>query len=70
MKRTPVKSSNIASVGYDSASRTLEVEFKTGQVYSYADVPPSIPLSLMRAKSKGQYFAASVKKRFKGTLVK
>ena len=33
MYRESVESSNIASIGYDEASRTLEVEFLNGSVY-------------------------------------
>ena len=66
MNRVPVKSSNIKSIGYDSASRTLEVEFLSGGVYSYNDVPKATALHFMKAKSKGQYFSASIKTKFNG----
>ncbi|MBK7181096.1 MAG: KTSC domain-containing protein [Chloroflexi bacterium] len=39
MKRTAVSSSNLASVGYDPARQSLEIEFTTGRVYEYFDVP-------------------------------
>ena len=39
MDRTPVQSSNIRSVGYDPASRTLEVEFHSSGLYQYSSVP-------------------------------
>ena len=40
MDRLPVESSNLASVGYDDNSETLEVEFlKGGAVYQYFNVP-------------------------------
>ena len=35
MMRIPVASSNVATVGYDEATNTLEVEFKDGSVYQY-----------------------------------
>ena len=38
MRRTPVNSSNLVSVGYDPRSLTLEVEFHGGSVYHYFDV--------------------------------
>jgi hypothetical protein len=66
MKRTPVKSSNIASVGYHSASRTLEVEFTSGNVYEYKNVTPATALAFRKAKSKGQYFFANIKNKFEG----
>ena len=35
MIRQPVSSSNIRSIGYDSMSSTLEIEFHSGGVYQY-----------------------------------
>jgi hypothetical protein len=56
MKRTPVNSSMIASVGYDRQERILEVEFvNTGHVYEYYDVPYREYLNLMKDESKGSY---------------
>lgn len=59
--RTAVKSSNVKSVGYDPASRKLQVEFHAappatkGVVYEYGDVTPGQHAALMAAKSKGAY---------------
>jgi len=39
MKRQPVESSNLASVGYDAARQILEIEFNHGGIYQYYDVP-------------------------------
>lgn len=61
MDRTPVQSSNLASVGYSQSSRTLEVEFKGGSVYHYFEVPADIHEGLMKAASKGKYLDARVK---------
>ena len=38
MIRQPVSSSNIRSIGYDSESNTLEIEFHSGGVYQYFGV--------------------------------
>lgn len=57
-----MSSSNIASVGYDPASNTLEVEFHSGSVYQYFRVPSSVHDGLMSAPSKGGYFDAYVKR--------
>lgn len=62
MTRTPVSSSNIASIGYDSRTRTLEVEFNNGSVYQYHGVPEGIYQGLMGAPSHGEYLDAYVKK--------
>jgi hypothetical protein len=64
MDRAPVQSSNIRSVGYDSASRTLEVEFHTGSIYQYFGVPEAVYQTLMRAPSKGTYFHDHIRDRF------
>jgi len=64
MNRTPVCSSNIRSVGYDSASRTLEVEFHSGGIYQYSGVPEAIYQDFMRAASKGSYFHDHIKGRY------
>lgn len=61
MKRTPVESSNISSIGYDEDSSTVEIEFHNGTIYQYFDVPASVYKGIMEAGSKGQYFAQHVK---------
>jgi hypothetical protein len=56
MKREPVESSTIQSMGYESGSETLEIEFTSGIVYQYLDVPAQIFQRLQAAASKGSYF--------------
>ncbi|MCQ0971020.1 KTSC domain-containing protein [Paracoccus sp. TK19116] len=55
MIRDPVSSSNIASIGYDSDSETLEIEFTNGSIYQYFNVPSGLHEQLMAAPSKGQF---------------
>lgn len=64
MNRTPVRSSNIRSVGYDPNTRTLEVEFNNDGVYQYSGVPETIYQGFMRAASKGSYFHDHIKDRY------
>lgn len=64
MKRDPVSSSNIASVGYDAASETLEIEFMNGSVYQYYNVSQSIYDAFVAASSAGQFFAYQIKNAF------
>ncbi|WP_428033424.1 KTSC domain-containing protein [Amphritea sp.] len=61
MNRDYVVSSNIASVGYDEATETLEVEFINSAIYQYYNVPINIYESLMRESSKGQFLHAYIK---------
>lgn len=69
MNRIAISSSNIASIGYDVDSQTLEVEFLNGSVYQYFDVPQHIYDNLMSAGSQGQYLAQSVKGFFRFSKV-
>ncbi|PIR70423.1 MAG: KTSC domain-containing protein [Candidatus Niyogibacteria bacterium CG10_big_fil_rev_8_21_14_0_10_42_19] len=55
MYRTPVSSTNICSIGYDSQSAILEVEFTSGDVYQYFNIPEHLYRGLMSASSKGQF---------------
>lgn len=49
-------SSCVASIGYDSIKRELEIEFlENGEVYRYIDVPPEEHAAFMAANSKGSY---------------
>lgn len=64
MIRHPVSSTNLASIGYDEKSETLEVEFQDGSVYQYFNVPKGIYDALIMAPSKGQFLAYQIKNRF------
>ena len=65
MIRTPVSSSNIISVGYDTGTQTMEVEFNSGAVYQYFDIPQGIYDAFMAAGSKGEFFAAQIKGNYR-----
>ena len=64
MERIPISSSSIKSVGYDSDSRLLEVEFRSGAVYHYRDVPDWAVAGLMAARSKGRHFEQRIRDRY------
>jgi hypothetical protein len=61
MERLPVNSSSLASVGYNGASETLEIEFQNQTVYEYYNVPQFIFEQLMQAPSVGVFFNANIK---------
>lgn len=50
MKRTAVTSSNIASIGHDPNTDTLEVEFTNGSIYQYDGVIVEVYEALMKAE--------------------
>ncbi len=62
MNRVAVISSNVAEVGYDADTKTLEVAFIKGGVYQYLGVPASIYNELLVAPSVGHYLDVRVKK--------
>jgi hypothetical protein len=61
MRRRPVDSSTMRSVGYQGKSRILEIEFDSGAVYQYLGVPARIYRQLLRAESKGRYFNSEIR---------
>ncbi|MCB9528933.1 MAG: KTSC domain-containing protein [Myxococcales bacterium] len=64
MRRQPVSSSNLRSVGYDEGSETLEIEFHSGGVYRYRQVAQAVHDALLAADSKGRFFNAYIKDRY------
>lgn len=65
MDRRPVQSSNVSSVGWEPSEEnsefgTLEVGFKTGHVYQYAQVPEYVYHELVGAGSVGRYLNQEV----------
>jgi len=69
MDMTSVNSSNVAAVGYDEDSSTLQVEFTNGATYQYFDVPENIFEELRDAGSVGGYLAEYVKGSYRYSKV-
>jgi hypothetical protein len=59
--RVAVVSSVLASFGYDHPCATLEVEFTTGKVYRYFEVPADVHRALSEAESFGIYFNKQIR---------
>jgi hypothetical protein len=57
----PVESSNIQAVGYEPDDQLLAIQFRSGDIYAYSDVPKSIYTDLMGAESKGKYFSRYIR---------
>jgi hypothetical protein len=64
MIRVRLRSSMMASAGYDSATRVLEIEFATGAVYHYFDVPLDVYQELLDAPSHGRLFHNHIRGAF------
>jgi hypothetical protein len=69
MERQTVDSTDIANVGYDPASKQLEVEFKRspGKIYVYDNVPSIVHRDFLKAHSPGSFFHANIKGKFSFT---
>ncbi len=64
MRRKPIDSSAIASVGYSPDREELEVEFTSGNVYQYFDVPREVYEDLLQARSKGRFFGSFIRGQY------
>ena len=62
---TPVKSSQLAAVGYNAATKTLAIAFKqkegTSLPYEYTPVSPEMYAEFQAAESMGKFFGARIK---------
>jgi hypothetical protein len=65
MKREPVESTAIKSIGYNEDKQILEVEIlDTGRVYKYFNVPLEEYLDFLDAKSLGEYYNRVIKENY------
>lgn len=64
MDRNYVASSNIASIGYDEPTQTLEVEFLNGMLYQYYNVPQALFDQLLQEGSKGRFLNMYIKNAY------
>jgi hypothetical protein len=63
-------STSIRKAHYDRQTRTLSVWFVTsGRRYDYEGVPPKLYEAFRRAFSKGRFFNAYIRDRYKYRLV-
>lgn len=64
MNHHPVKSSRIASVGYDETSSTLEIRFHRAGTLQYLGVPSRIFRDFLVVVSKGRFYDGVIKGKF------
>ena len=57
-------SSVIRTYRYDAAHCRLDIEFVSGEAYSYFDVPDAVVSGLSGAFSKGRYFQRHIRDKF------
>lgn len=64
MEVKPVRSRDLALVGYDAATAVLEVVFRAGGVYRFQQVPEGVYQSLMASPSHGTFFQRNIKNQY------
>lgn len=65
MNLVPVKSQNVAAIGYDAEAKILSVQFKgSGRVYRYSNVPPQVHADFMAAESKGSFLHTDIRGQY------
>ena len=57
--------SSLLKAAVYSTDETLQLAFRTGPVYCYFRVPPTIFQNLMAATSKGAYFNRNIRNSFR-----
>jgi hypothetical protein len=70
MKRVPVSSSCLKSVGHDAQRRVLELEFTNQGLYQYLNVPAEEHQALLDAESLGTYFNEEIKNRYRFLMIR
>lgn len=69
MEHKKVTSSNIESIGYDDVSKTMEIKFKGGGIYSYKNVSKEDFGKFESANSIGKHFFAHIKNKYPGVKI-
>jgi hypothetical protein len=70
IKRVPVESSALATVGYSKKLRALEIEFRNGSIYRYLEVPPDVYQALLTASSKARCYDENIRHKYRSQHVK
>jgi hypothetical protein len=68
--RVAVDSGHIVSVGYRASDWTLEIEYHSGRVYQYANVPAFLYEELLDTPSVGRFVNHEIKPFYPATEIK
>lgn len=61
MTYQPLRSQALAGAGYDPTTLELELEFTTGETYTYYGVLPTVYAALVKSSSPGGFYNANIK---------
>ncbi|GGH21592.1 KTSC domain-containing protein [Mucilaginibacter phyllosphaerae] len=71
MRRHPVQSSALQSIGYDADKHILELEFKeNGGVWQYFNFKPPAYKKFISSQSLGHFFVTKIKGKYPEEKVK
>ncbi|HEV2806046.1 MAG TPA: KTSC domain-containing protein [Chthoniobacterales bacterium] len=70
LKRVPVESTAVATVGYSKKLHALEIEFRNGAIYRYLDVDPEIYEALLKAESKARFYDDNIRHKYRSLHVR
>ena len=70
IKRVPVESTALATVGYSKRLRALEIEFRNGAIYRYLEVAPNVYDALLRARSKARFYDEHIRRKYRSRHVR
>lgn len=65
MNRYAVESTTLDCISYAAERSMLEVQFQDGALYRFFAVPATCFQELLRSESKGRYFNANIRNRFR-----
>ncbi|HEY8835088.1 MAG TPA: KTSC domain-containing protein [Chthoniobacterales bacterium] len=70
IKRVPVESTALATVGYSKRLRALEIEFRNGAIYRYLEVAPEVYEALLHARSKARFYDENIRRKYRSLHVR
>jgi KTSC domain len=68
--RQPVESTAIAKIGYSKRRHVLEIEFVSGAVYRYFDVPATLYRGLMSSESKARFYDSNIRRHYRSVVIR
>jgi len=60
----PLQSSNLRRCDYDIETGRLQIQFYSGKIYAYGEVPASVYNGLLEATSAGKFFNENIKDQY------
>ena len=64
MKRVPIQSDKLLSIGYDAELHVLEVELSNHDVYQFVQISAAMYAALINAPNIYEYFKANIDTKF------